>query len=201
MIPQFLGEDTTEAVFGETVMTKYGNVIMGVGGAVGIGKVLASLAKCGAEGVKPDLFSMVNELSEVLPPIGGKQIARTIGGIATVAQGYSGKTNSKGEDTVQFATDTNVLNYLHAGIFGKWALTEASEYFGEDRILPKLFGYYNGESASAGSPVKAEEFHAARALGLSGKGYFTIRKELKEYRTQEGKSSSLYNTNLTHAQK
>lgn len=201
MIPQFLGEDTTEAVFGETDMTKYGNVNMGVGGAVGIGKVLASLAKWGAEGVKPDLFSMVNELSEVLPPIGGKQIARTIGGIATVAQGYSGKTNSKGEDTVQFATDTNVLNYIHAGIFGKWALTEASEYFGEDRILPKLFGYYNGESASAGSPVKAEEFHAARALGLSGKGYFTIRKELKEYRTQEGKRSSLYTTNLTPAQK
>lgn len=201
MIPQFLGEDTTEAVFGETDMTKYGNVNMGVGGAVGIGKVLASLAKWGAEGVKPDLFSMVNELSEVLPPIGGKQIARTIGGIATVAQGYSGKTNSKGEDTVQFATDTNVLNYLHAGIFGKWALTEASEYFGEDRILPKLFGYYNGESASAGSPVKAEEFHAARALGLSGKGYFTIRKELKGYRTQEGKRSSLYTTNLTPAQK
>lgn len=201
MIPQFLGEDTTEAVFGETDMTKYGNVNMGVGGAVGIGKVLASLAKWGAEGVKPDLFSMVNELSEVLPPIGGKQIARTIGGLTTVAQGYSGKTNSKGEDTVQFATDTNVLNYLHAGIFGKWALTEASEYFGEDRILPKLFGYYNGESASAGSPVKAEEFHAARALGLSGKGYFTIRKELKEYRTQEGKRSSLYTTNLTPAQK
>lgn len=201
MIPQFLGEDTTEAVFGETDMTKYGNVNMGVGGAVGIGKVLASLAKWGAEGVKPDWFSMVNELSEVLPPIGGKQIARTIGGLTTVAQGYSGKTNSKGEDTVQFATDTNVLNYLHAGIFGKWALTEASEYFGEDRILPKLFGYYNGESASAGSPVKAEEFHAARALGLSGKGYFTIRKELKEYRTQEGKRSSLYTTNLTPAQK
>lgn len=201
MIPQFLGEDTTEAVFGETDMTKYGNVNMGVGGAVGIGKVLASLAKWGAEGVKPDWFSMVNELSEVLPPIGGKQIARTIGGLTTVAQGYSGKTNSKGEDTVQFATDTNVLNYLHAGIFGKWALTEASEYFGEDRILPKLFGYYNGESASAGSPVKAEEFHAARALGLSGKGYFTIRKELKGYRTQEGKRSSLYTTNLTPAQK
>lgn len=201
MIPQFLGEDTTEAVFGETDMTKYGNVNMGVGGAVGIGKVLASLAKWGAEGVKPDWFSMVNELSEVLPPIGGKQIARTIGGLTTVAQGYSGKTNSKGEDTVQFATDTNVLNYIHAGIFGKWALTEASEYFGEDRILPKLFGYYNGESASAGSPVKAEEFHAARALGLSGKGYFTIRKELKEYRTQEGKRSSLYTTNLTPAQK
>lgn len=201
MIPQFLGEDTTEAVFGETDMTKYGNVNMGVGGAVGIGKVLASLAKWGAEGVKPDWFSMVNELSEVLPPIGGKQIARTIGGLTTVAQGYSGKTNSKGEDTVQFATDTNVLNYIHAGFFGKWALTEASEYFGEDRILPKLFGYYNGESASAGSPVKAEEFHAARALGLSGKGYFTIRKELKEYRTQEGKRSSLYTTNLTPAQK
>lgn len=201
MIPQFLGEDTTEAVFGETDMTKYGNVNMGVGGAVGIGKVLASLAKWGAEGVKPDWFSMVNELSEVLPPIGGKQIARTIGGLTTVAQGYSGKTNSKGEDTVQFATDTNVLNYLHAGIFGKWALTEASEYFGEDRILPKLFGYYNGESASAGSPVKAEEFHAARALGLSGKGYFAIRKELKGYRTQEGKRSSLYTTNLTPTQK
>jgi hypothetical protein len=201
MIPQFLGEDTTKAVFGETDMTKYGNVNMGVGGAVGIGKVLASLAKWGAEGVKPDWFSMVNELSEVLPPIGGKQIARTIGGLTTVAQGYSGKTNSKGEDTVQFATDTNVLNYLHAGIFGKWALTEASEYFGEDRILPKLFGYYNGESASAGSPVKAEEFQAARALGLSGKGYFTIRKELKGYRTQEGKRSSLYTTNLTPAQK
>ena len=201
MIPQFLGEDTTEAVFGETDMTKYGNVNMGVGGAVGIGKVLASLAKWGAEGVKPDWFSMMNELSEVLPPIGGKQIARTIGGLTTVAQGYSGKTNSKGEDTVQFATDTNVLNYIHAGIFGKWALTEASEYFGEDRILPKLFGYYNGESASAGSPVKAEEFHAARALGLSGKGYFTIRKELKGYRTQEGKRSSLYTTNLTPAQK
>lgn len=201
MIPQFLGEDTTKAVFGETDMTKYGNVNMGVGGAVGIGKVLASLAKWGAEGVKPDWFSMVNELSEVLPPIGGKQIARTIGGLTTVAQGYSGKTNSKGEDTVQFATDRNVLNYIHAGIFGKWALTEASEYFGEDRILPKLFGYYNGESASAGSPVKAEEFHAARALGLSGKGYFTIRKELKGYRTQEGKRSSLYTTNLTPAQK
>ena len=201
MIPQFLGEDTTEAVFGETDMTKYGNVNMGVGGAVGIGKVLASLAKWGAEGVKPDWFSMVNELSEVLPPIGGKQVARTIGGLTTVAQGYSGKTNSKGEDTVQFATDTNVLNYIHAGIFGKWALTEASEYFGEDRILPKLFGYYNGESASAGSPVDAEEFHTARALGLSGKGYFTIRKELKGYRTQEGKRSSLNTTNLTPAQK
>lgn len=201
MIPQFLGEDTTEAVFGETDMTKYGNVNMGVGGAVGIGKVLASLAKWGAEGVKPDWFSMVNELSEVLPPIGGKQIARTIGGLTTVAQGYSGKTNSKGKDTVQFATDRDILELIHAGIFGKWALTEASEYFGEDRILPKLFGYYNGESASAGSPVKAEEFQAARALGLSGKGYFTIRKELKGYRTQEGKRSSLYTTNLTPAQK
>lgn len=201
MIPQFLGEDTTEAVFGETDMTKYGNVNMGVGGAVGIGKVLAAMVKWPLEGVKPDWFSAINELSEILPPIGGKQIARTIGGIATVAQGYSGKRNSKGKDTVQFATDRDILELIHAGIFGKWALTEASEYFGEDRILPKLFGYYNGESASAGSPVKAEEFQAARALGLSGKGYFTIRKELKGYRTQEGKRNSLYTTNLTPAQK
>lgn len=62
-------------------------------------------------------------------PTGGAQLKKTFEGIATVSVGGSYKTNKKGETQLQFPVENaNVLDYVKAGVFGKYSLSDSKVY-------------------------------------------------------------------------
>jgi hypothetical protein len=153
------------------------------------------------EGRRVNWLDDLDDLMNLTLPMGAKQLTRTAQGLATVANGYAGKYDKDGNEKVQFVTDQDVLHYIHAGLFGKWALTEASEYFGEKRLLPQLFGKYNGPKSSIGNMVDAKEYKAALQTGIDGKQYFTLKYDLKKYTTQAGKRAEMMEQPFTNEQK
>ncbi|WP_313528830.1 MuF-C-terminal domain-containing protein [Anaerotignum sp.] len=75
--------------------------------------------------VKKDLL---NPLYYTIPPFGGGQVRKTIGGLSTMAKGGSYTVTNKGE-RLQFAVDqSSPTKWAQAGVFGKWALPEAQGY-------------------------------------------------------------------------
>jgi len=143
----------------------------------------------------------LDDLGNLTLPMGGKQLTRSIQGLYTVAQGYAGSNDKEGNEKVQFVTDQDVGHYIHAGLFGKWALTEASEYFGEKRLLPQLFGKYEGPKSSLGKSVDAKEYKAALETGITGKEYFTLKSDLSEYGSVAGKRAEMMEQSFTPEQK
>lgn len=97
---------TREDLFGKGDPTRYGSGLL--------------LTK----GVQDPFFKL-------LPPFGGQQLKRTIEGIKSVGQGYAGSASGK----VQYPIEKNVRNFLQAGIFGKYSIPEAQDYFNENRSV------------------------------------------------------------------
>lgn len=65
----------------------------------------------------------------LLPPLGGGQLKKSVEGISVVKNGGSYGTDRDGKDTLQFPVENkNALNYIKAGVFGKYALPEAKTY-------------------------------------------------------------------------
>lgn len=64
-------------------------------------------------------------ISKIVPPFGGQQIKRTTEGLIAVREGES---KTKGGDT-QYLIDKSLKNYAQAGVFGKYSVPEAQEYF------------------------------------------------------------------------
>ena len=64
-------------------------------------------------------------LAKIVPPFGGQQIKRTIEGLTAV---HEGESKTKGGDT-QYLIDKSLKNYAQAGVFGKYSVPEAQEYF------------------------------------------------------------------------
>jgi len=197
------GEDNAKKLLGENNdATRYGNTQIGVNAVVNAVKGLKDIGSGLIEGRRVNWIDDLDDLLNLTMPMGAKQLTRSAQGIITAAKGYAGKYDNKGDEKVQFVTDGDILDYIHAGLFGKWALTEASEYFGEKRLLPELFGKYNGQKSSTGNLVDAKEYKAALATGIGGKDYFTLKDDLKAYRTQAGKRTELLQQkNLTPEQK
>lgn len=80
-----------------------------------------AMSNIGKEVAKP--------LYYLLPPFGGAQIKKSVEGISTVANGGSYGVDSKGRETLQFPVENaNALDYVKAGVFGKYALPLAKEY-------------------------------------------------------------------------
>ena len=200
-----IGEDTAKKIFGEdNDATRYGNTQIGVSAVTNAGKGLYDIGKNLIEGKNVKQVNWISDLDDLVNltlPMGGKQLTRSIQGLYTVAQGYGGKNDKEGKEQVQFVTDQDILHYIHGGLFGKWSLTEASEYFGEERLLPKLFGEYEGPKSSIGKPVDANEYKAALAAGIDGKQFFSLKYDLKEYTTQAGKRSEMMEQSFTPEQK
>lgn len=197
-----IGSDNVKKLLGEdNDATRYGNTQIGVNAVVNAVKGLKDIGTGVVEGRKVNWISDLDDLINLTLPMGGKQLTRTAEGLMTVAKGYGGKYDNKGDEKVQFVTDQDLLHYLHAGLFGKWSLTEASEYFGEERLLPKLFGAYEGSKSSIGSMVDAKEYKAALQTGIDGKDYFTLKYDMKGYTTQAGKRAEMMQQNLTPEQK
>lgn len=198
-----LGQDNIENWLGETDMTRYGSDTLAGGAVFSAASDIASLINWAWTGEQPKWETLISDLATILPPMGGKQLARTAIGATTALRGYS-STYVGGEEKVQFATDGDVGEAIHAMLFGKWALPEAAEYTGEDRFVQqfakRVLGI-KGLSASTGSFVDKNEFESARTIGLTGKEYFQLKTDLKEYSTQDGKRSWLYGMNLTAQQK
>ena len=65
----------------------------------------------------------------LLPPLGGGQLKKSVEGISTVKNGGSYGVDKEGKETLQFPVENkNALNYIKAGVFGKYALPEAKTY-------------------------------------------------------------------------
>lgn len=119
--PMIMDEETSKALFGaDGDPSRYGTGTMGTNAAANILKTF--FADKDATG-----WDKLNAAAAFFP-LGGKQLARTAQGIATVAQGGSYKTNKDGEEQLQFRTDQKAGDALQAALFGKWALPEAREY-------------------------------------------------------------------------
>lgn len=207
LIAGAIGDDYAKELFGEdTDMTRYGHTQIGLGAIINTVRGLSDISNAIVNGknlfTQTNFISDIDDLLNLTLPMGGKQLTRTAEGIKTVAKGYGSKVNKQGEEQVQFATEQDLLHYLHAGLFGKWALTEASEFFGEERLLPKLFGAYEGPKSSVGTAVDAKTYKAALDIGITGKEYFTLRYDLSKYSTQVGKRAEMMEQkDLTKEQK
>jgi hypothetical protein len=119
--PMIMDEETSKALFGaDGDPSRYGTGAMGTNAAFDVIKTFFSDKD--ATG-----WDKLNAAAAFFP-LGGKQLARTAQGIATVAQGGSYKTNKDGEEQLQFRTDQKAGDVLQAALFGKWALPEAREY-------------------------------------------------------------------------
>lgn len=119
--PMIMDEETSKALFGaDGNPSRYGTGTMGTNAAANIIKTF--FGDKDATG-----WDKLNAAAAFFP-LGGKQLARTAQGIATVAQGGSYKTNKDGEEQLQFRTDQKAGDALQAALFGKWALPEAREY-------------------------------------------------------------------------
>jgi len=205
-IAGIVGQDTAKKFLGEdTDVTRYGNTQIGL---AAVENTLAGVKDLGDAALKgknllteTNFIADIDDLLNILMPMGAKQLTRTIEGVKTVAHGYSSKVDKEGEEKIQFITDGDISDYIQAALFGKWSLTEASEYFGEKRVLPSLFGKYNGDKHSLGKPVDAKEYKAALETGIDGKSYFGLKEDLKKYTTDGGKRSELMMQSYTPEQK
>lgn len=119
--PLIMDQETAQALFGEDAdPSRYGTGTMGTNAA-------ADIVKTFFFDKNADGWDKLNAVSAFFP-LGGKQIARTAQGIATVAQGGSYTQDAEGNERLQYRTDQGPLDYLRAGIFGKWSLPEARAY-------------------------------------------------------------------------
>lgn len=65
----------------------------------------------------------------LLPPFGGGQLKKSIEGIQTVKNGGSYGIDNKGNKTLQFPVENpTVVDYVKAGVFGKYSLPLAKDY-------------------------------------------------------------------------
>lgn len=74
-----------------------------------------------------------SKLVYLLPPTGGSQFKKSIEGIKTVKDGGSYVINSKGEKELRFPVENaNAVDYIKAGLLGKYSLPLAKEYANRD---------------------------------------------------------------------
>lgn len=96
---------------------------------------------------------LAKPLYYLLPPFGGGQLKKTVEGLQTVTGGGSYGMNSAGERQLQFPVENpNVIDYLQAALFGKYALPEAREYAESG---------YRSQSAA-----RTANFESARQVGM-----------------------------------
>lgn len=201
-----IGKDNAEKIIGsDTDVTRYGNTQIGLNALMNTVAGISDIGSAVKEGknlfTETNFISDIDDLLNIIMPMGGKQLTRTAEGLITMAKGYSGKVDKEGSEKVQFIADNNIVNWLHAGLFGKWALTQASEYFGDERLLPKLFGAYEGPKSATGKLVDAKQYKAALDIGIDGKEFFTLKDGLKKYTTQGGKRAEMMQQKFTPEQK
>ena len=71
---------------------------------------------------------LLNTAFQLLPPLGGNQLRKTIQGVGTVAEGGYYTTNKDGEEQLRFPVEQTPGNYLRGAVFGRWSFPEAQEY-------------------------------------------------------------------------
>lgn len=76
-------------------------------------------------------------LGRIIPPFGGVQVERTIGGIESMLKGQV--TDSKGQ--LSFKTTPTFTNVLQATLFGKNATSDAQAYYdAQDQLFNRTYG-------------------------------------------------------------
>lgn len=130
---------------------------------------------------------LVNAATMLLP--GGRQLKKTLQGIATVAQGgrYYG-------DRMQYPVEQNLWNAIQAGLFGPSALAEADAYYAAEY-----------SSLTAGQTKKVEELED---LGISRFVTYELYQEFREIgknltgaEASEAKRNAINNLPLTDQEK
>lgn len=201
-----VGQDLAKKILGEdTDVTRYGNTQIGLSAVENTFAGLKDLGDSALKGknliTETNFIADIDDLLSIIMPMGGKQLARTAEGIRTVAQGYSSKVDKEGNEKIQFITDSDIGHMIQAVLFGKWSLTEASEYFGEKRIIPSLIGAYDGPKSSLGKTVDAKEYKAALETGIDGRQFFGLKEDLKPYGSVTGKRAEMMQQDFTPEQK
>lgn len=74
--------------------------------------------------------ALADPLFKILPPFGGYQLEKTIGGLKAV---NSGKSTTAG-GAWQYKVPQTPMNTLQAGIFGKYALPESQKYYAKQNV-------------------------------------------------------------------
>lgn len=134
------GEDMLEAVTGSLPFVSN---IAGLLGMEDVGRIpissalpdLTELVNLGDEEVSSEYKAQVvrdeilKPLSYFLLPTGAAQVWKTVQGLDTVANGGSYKYTKDGELKLQFPVeDPDAIDYVKAGLFGKYSLDEAKSY-------------------------------------------------------------------------
>ena len=99
--------------------------LLTMGGAVAD---MAAGETTGARGAQQIGKELLKPATYILPPVAGGQIAKTAKGLKTMSDGGSYSQTNEGP-ALQFATDKeNPIEWLKAGLFGKWATEGGKEY-------------------------------------------------------------------------
>ena len=134
------GEDMLEALTGSIPFVSN---VAGLLGMEDVGRIpissalpdLTELVNLGDEEVSSEYKAQVvrdeilKPLSYFLLPTGAAQVWKTVQGLDTVANGGSYKYTKDGELKMQFPVeDPDAIDYVKAGLFGKYSLDEAKSY-------------------------------------------------------------------------
>lgn len=136
-----------------------------------------AMQQLGKELIKPAAY--------LIPPVGGGQAKKTIEGLWTMAKGEDYTYDSDGNKRLKYAIDKSdpvktAGKYVQAAIFGKSALPEAQEYY--------------GNSYATLSAKQTQNYYKAVEAGITYKQYMTAlgaTKGLESDKDKDGNTIAL----------
>lgn len=134
-------DSTRKKYFGNSDPARYGTGVV----TPVLTKAGSSLLKfAGGEKIDnlaPDLLDIGSKL---ILPFGGAQLKKTVEGVKAVNAGGDYSINTAGEKSLKYPILKTPGNYIKAGVFGKYALPEAKEYYDNARrpLSPKQTQIY-----------------------------------------------------------
>lgn len=112
-----------------------------------------------------NIFDLKDTLYRLLPPVGGKQIQKTVDGITALLEGNA--EDSKGSKT--FDVPRSPQNVVRALMFGSGATSEARGYFDERSDLFERINRQDAMNTVAAAEAEAD-YAEIKKLSASGQG-------------------------------
>ena len=143
-----------------------------------------AMQQLGKELIKPAAY--------LIPPVGGGQAKKTIEGLWTMAKGEDYTYDSDGNKRLKYAIDKSdpvktAGKYVQAAIFGKSALPEAQEYY--------------GNSYATLSAKQTQNYYKAVEAGITYKQYMTALGATKGLESDKDKDGNTIALSLARKKK
>ena len=143
-----------------------------------------AMQQLGKELIKPAAY--------LIPPVGGGQTKKTIEGLWTMAKGEDYTYDSDGNKRLKYAIDKSdpvktAGKYVQAAIFGKSALPEAQEYY--------------GNSYATLSAKQTQNYYKAVEAGITYKQYMTALGATKGLESDKDKDGNTIALSLARKKK